>query len=134
MADHLMLVFSNAKPEIEDHFNDWYTNVHIRELVDRLDPIDAAQRFVLSGSHRDVATPYKYLAIYWIPEDKLAEAQAAMAWQGAERLEALAAGREPVINREDVFEGMPQAWFFSKVSDKYVGEGASAEDGPQWSD
>ena len=42
MADHLMVVLSNAKPEIEDQFKDWYSNVHIRELVDRLDPIDAA--------------------------------------------------------------------------------------------
>ena len=128
MADHLMMVLSNAKPEIEDQFNDWYTNVHIREIVDRLDPIDSAERFVLSGAHRDVATPYKYLALYWIPEGKLAEAQAAMAWQGEERLEALAAGREPVINRIDVFEGMPQAWFFSPLGDKYVADGVSADD------
>lgn len=128
MADHLMLVLSNAKPEIEDQFNDWYSNVHIREIVDRLDPIDAAQRFVLSGSHRDVPTPFKYLALYWIPEDKLAEAQAVMAWQGAERVEALAGGREPVIGRQDVFEGMPQAWFFSKLCDKYVADGAATDD------
>ena len=128
MADHLMLVLSNAKPEIEDQFNDWYSHVHIREIVDRLDPIDAAQRFVVNGSHRDVPTPYKYLALYWIPEGKLAEARAAMAWQGAERLEALEAGREPVIGRLDVFEGMPQAWFFSKVCDKYVADGAATDD------
>ena len=83
---------------------------------------------MLSGSHRDVPTPYKYLALYWIPEGKLAEAQAAMAWQGEERLEALAAGREPVINRIDVFEGMPQAWFFSPLCDKYVADGVAADD------
>lgn len=128
MADHLMLVLSNSKPDIEDEFNDWYSNVHIRRIVDRLDPIDAAQRFVIAGSHRDVPTPYKYLALYWIREGKLAEAQAAMAWQGEERLEALAAGREPVIDRLDVFEGMPQAWFFSRLCDKYVADGAPTDD------
>ena len=128
MVDHLMLVLSNSKPELEDEFNDWYSNVHIRQIVDRLDPIDAAQRFVLAGSHRDVPTPYKYLALYWIPEGKLAEAQVAMAWQGEERLEALADGREPVIGRLDVFDGSPQAWFFSKVCDRYVADGAPTDD------
>jgi len=119
MADHLMMVLSNSKPDLEHEFNDWYTNVHIVELVDKLDPIVAAQRFVLSGVHREADAPYKYLALYWIPEGRLAEAQAIMKWQGEERLEALAEGRDPVISRLDVFEGLPQAWFFSKVSDKY---------------
>ena len=123
-----MLVLSNARPDVENEFNDWYSNVHIRQLVDRLEPIEAAQRFVLAGSHRDAPAPYKYLAFYWIPEGKLAEAQAAMAWQGEERVAALAAGREPVIGRLDVFEGSPQAWFFSQLCAKYVVDGAPTDD------
>jgi len=128
MADHLMLVMSNSKPEIEDEFNEWYSNVHIVELVDRLDVFEAAQRFVLSGVHRAPDTPFKYLALYWIPEGRLAEAQAAMAWQGAERLEAEAAGRAPVIGRLDVFDGLPQAFFYSKVCEKYVADNADGDD------
>jgi hypothetical protein len=121
MPEHLMMVLSNAKPEMEEVFNDWYTNVHIVELVDKLDPIESAQRFVLTGVHREVDAPYRYMALYWIPEDRLAEAQAAMKWQGEERVEALAAGRDPVIGRLDVFDGLPQAWFFSSISEKYTG-------------
>jgi hypothetical protein len=128
MADHLMLVMSNSKPEIEDEFNEWYSNVHIVELVDRLDVFDAAQRFVLSGVHRDVEAPCKYLALYWIPEGMLAAAQAAIAWQGAERLEAEAAGRAPVIGRPDVFDGVPQAFFYSKLCEKYVASHAEGDD------
>jgi len=127
MADHLMMVLSNSKPDMEDEFNDWYTNVHIVELVDKLPPIEAAQRFVLSGVHRDVEAPFKYMALYWIPEGRLVEAQAAMKWQGEERVEAIAAGRDPVISRLDVFEGLPQAWFFSKVSEKYCGPDSDLE-------
>lgn len=121
MAEHLMMVLSNAKPGSEVMFNDWYSNVHIVELVDKLDPIESAQRFVLAGVHREVDAPYRYMALYWIPEGRLADAQAAMKWQGEERLEALAAGRDPVIGRLDVFEGLPQAWFFSSLTEKYTG-------------
>ena len=119
MADHLMVVLSNARPELEDEFNDWYTHVHIEEIVDRLDGFEAAQRFTLAGTHRGVVAPYKYLTLYWIPEGKLDAARTAIAWQSAERAEALAAGRQPVINRQDLFDGDPIAWFFSRVSDRY---------------
>ena len=122
MADHLMMVLSNARPELENEFNDWYSKVHIVDIVDQLDGFIAAQRFVLSGEHADSAATFKYLALYWIQEDKLAEAQAAIAWQRAERGAAEAAGRQPVIPKLDVFAGETQAWFFSKISDKYAAD------------
>lgn len=114
-----MVVLSNSKVELDEEFNDWYSNVHIVELVDRLDVFEAAQRFVLTGVHRDIEAPYRYLALYWIRDGMLEAAKEAMRWQGVERLEAQAAGREPVINRLDVFEGQPQAYFFSSLCDRY---------------
>ena len=120
MADHLMVVLSNAKPGLEDEFNDWYTNVHIVEIVDKLDGVEAAQRFALSGVHRDVEAPFKYLSLYWIPEDKLDDAKAAFKWQAEERAQAYEAGREPFIDRRDVFEEQPRGWFFSKICERYT--------------
>lgn len=122
MADHLMVVLSNARPGLEDEFNDWYTNVHIVEVVDRLDGFEAAQRFELSDGQVEEGAPYRYLALYWIPEDKLADAQEAIRHQRRERAEALAAGREPLISKADVFDGHNHTWFYSKISERYTGK------------
>lgn len=122
MADHLLLVFSNARPELEDEFNDWYSNVHIVDLVDKIDGIEAGQRFELAGTYRDAAADYRYLAMYWIPEGKLEDAQAGLRWQRAEREEALAAGRTPAVPKlEEGFDGDVSALFFTSVTEKYTG-------------
>lgn len=121
MAQHLLLVFSNAKPELEVEFNDWYSNVHVVDLVDKIEGIEAGQRFELAGSYRDAAAEYKYLAMYWIPEGRLEDAKAGLRWQRVEREEALAAGREPAVPKLDAFAGDVSALFFTSVTEKYVG-------------
>jgi hypothetical protein len=122
MAQHLLLVFSNARPEREHEFNDWYTNVHVLDLVDKIDGIEAGQRFQLAGSYRDSAADYKYLAMYWIPDDKLEDAQAGLRWQHQDRQEALAEGREPAVPKfEQGFDGDVMALFFTSLTDKYTG-------------
>jgi len=121
MAEHLLLVFSNARPELEDEFNDWYSTVHVVDLVDKIDGIEAAQRFQLAGTYRDAAADFKYLAMYWIPEDKLEAAQAGLRWQRADREEALAAGRTPAVPKLEAFDGDVSALFFTSITDKYTG-------------
>lgn len=123
MAENLMVVLSNAKPDLEDEFNDWYSNVHVAEVVDNLDGFEAAQRFSLAPGQVEGGAPWKYLALYWIPEGKLEDAQAAIKGQRKEREEALAAGRPPMISKADVFEGKHHTWFFSKVSERYTEQG-----------
>jgi hypothetical protein len=122
MAEHLLLVFSNARPELEDEFNEWYSKVHVVDLVDKIDGIQAGQRFQLAGTYRDAASDFKYLAMYWIPEGKLEAAQAGLRWQRADREEALAAGRTPAVPKlEEAFAGDVSALFFTSVTDKYTG-------------
>jgi hypothetical protein len=122
VTDHLMLVFSNAKPELEDQFNDWYDSVHIVDLVDKIDGIASGQRFQLAGTYRDSAADYKYLAMYRIPEGKLEAAQEGLRWQHAERDEALAAGRTPVVPKlEEGFDGDVLALFYSSRTETYSG-------------
>ena len=122
MAEHLMLVFSNAKPELEDEFNDWYNTVHVVDLVDKIDGIVAGQRFQIAGTYRDAAADYKYLAMYWIPEGQLEAAQAGLRWQRADREEALAAGRAPAVPKfEEGFDGDVSALFFTSITEKYTG-------------
>jgi hypothetical protein len=123
MADNLMVVLSNSKPDLEDEFNDWYSNVHIVEVVDKLDGFEAAQRFALAPGQVEGDAPWMYLALYWIPDGKLEDAQAAIKGQRVEREEALAAGRAPMISKADVFEGNHHTWFFTKVSERYTAAG-----------
>jgi hypothetical protein len=121
MAEHLLLVFSNARPELEDEFNEWYTNVHMVVVVDKIAGIEAGQRFQLAGTYRDAPADFKYLAMYWIPEGRLDDARAGLRWQREEREEALAAGGTPAVPMFDAFEGEVSALFFTSVSEKYTG-------------
>jgi hypothetical protein len=112
-----MIVLSNTRPEVEQEFNSWYTDVHIVDVVGKLNGFETAQRFKLADGQVEDGADYQYLAIYTIADDKLAEAQAAIAHQRQERTEALAAGRAPWIEaRKDLFEGKHRSWFFTAVS------------------
>ena len=76
MSKRLYIVQSNAVPGREDEYNDWYTNVHLQDLV-RIPGVAAAQRFRFGARQRDTAPPYPYgyLAIYELdgePQDVFA--------------------------------------------------------------
>jgi hypothetical protein len=120
VANALMVVLSNARPDVEDEFNDWYSNVHIVEVVDRLEGFEAAQRFELADGQVEDGQSFRYLALYWIREGKLEAAQEAIRHQRVERAEAEAAGREPMISKRDVFAGQHHTWFFRAISDRYA--------------
>ncbi|UMG91261.1 DUF4286 family protein [Nocardioides sp. TF02-7] len=123
MPAHVMIVLSNTRPESEDEFNDWYTNVHVLDVVNKLDGFRTAQRFRLADGQVEDGADYKYLAIYTIAEGKLAEAQAAIKFQRKERAEALEAGREPWIEaRTDLFDGKHRSWFFTAITDEVSGQ------------
>jgi hypothetical protein len=122
MTEHLLLVFSNARPEVEEEFNDWYNRVHVVDLVDKIDGIVAGQRFAVAGAYRDSTPDYKYLAMYWIPEGQLEAAQAGLRWQREDREAAVAEGREPAVPKfEEGFDGDVHALFFTSLTEKYHG-------------
>jgi hypothetical protein len=122
VTDHILLVFSNARPDLEAEFNDWYDHVHIVDLVDKIDGIEAGQRFEVASSYRDFVADYKYLAMYTIPDGKLEAAQEGLRWQHAERDEALLAGRTPVVPKfEEGFDGDVLALFYSSRAEAYRG-------------
>ena len=65
MSKHLMVVFTNPVDGKEDEFNDWYTNIHLSDVL-RVPGFVAAQRFELSKPQIMGDTPYRYMAIYEI--------------------------------------------------------------------
>ncbi|MFB8387528.1 hypothetical protein ACFC3F_10370 [Microbacterium sp. NPDC055910] len=121
MPAHVMVVLSNSKPELDAEFNDWYTNVHLVDVVNKLDGLESAQRFELAPNQNESAE-YRYLAIYEIPEGKLEDAKRAQAYQRAERADALANGRKPWIESRagELFDGEHRTWFFTALGEPYV--------------
>ena len=58
------VVFTNPGPGREKEYNDWYTNVHLPEVL-KIPGIVGAQRFRLSAAQNPgTAAPHRYLAIY----------------------------------------------------------------------
>jgi hypothetical protein len=71
MPRYNLLALTNAVPGREAEFNDWYTNVHLADVL-KLPGVQAAQRFCLSGiQHRAGAHPWEYMAVYEIETDDL---------------------------------------------------------------
>ena len=70
MTRHVLLVLSNAANGRDDAFNDWYTNVHLPDVL-AVDGFVAAQRFRLADAQLqpDRPAPHRYLAVYEIEAD-----------------------------------------------------------------
>ena len=70
MTRHVLLVLSNAANGRDDEFNDWYTNVHLPDVL-AVDGFVAAQRFRLADAQLqpDRPAPHRYLAVYDIEAD-----------------------------------------------------------------
>lgn len=123
MAQHLMVVLSNAKPGQEDEFNRWYSEVHILDTINKLDGFASAQRFQLANLEGAPPCQYEYLAIYEVEDDQLDRAYEQFTWQRAERVEALEGGREPVVPLSDSLA--PEHFlvgFFSAITDRVPSE------------
>lgn len=67
MKKYRFVVLSNPTPGMEDEYNKWYNETHMREVV-AVSGIDTAQRFKIhEESLRPGVNPaHKYLAIYEI--------------------------------------------------------------------
>ena len=70
MARHILLVLSNAAGGRDNEFDDWYTNVHLRDVL-AVDGFVAAQRFRLADAQLQpgLPAPHRYLAVYEIEAD-----------------------------------------------------------------
>jgi hypothetical protein len=69
MPCYNLLAFTNPVPGRELEFNDWYTHIHLADVL-RLPGVQAAQRFRLSDTqHRPGPHPWEYMAVYEIEID-----------------------------------------------------------------
>ncbi len=73
MGSYRFVVLSNPTSGMEDEYNEWYDNTHLKEVLD-VPGMVTAQRFKI---HDDSLLPgvnpaHKYLAIYEIETDDIA--------------------------------------------------------------
>lgn len=76
MARYKMLVLSRPTPGNEAQYNDWYQNIHLKQIV-AIPGFVSAQRFKLAVNMQGDAT-YPYMAIYEVEADDIATAHAAL--------------------------------------------------------
>jgi hypothetical protein len=81
MANYKMIVFTDPAPGREDEYNDWYNNVHLRDLCS-VPGFVSAQRFKLEGMIAG-ELPTRYLAIYEMDTDDPAKVMAKVGEQAA---------------------------------------------------
>ncbi len=79
MAKHILLVLSNAADGRDEEFNDWYTNVHLTDVL-KVEGFVAAQRFRFADAQlrSDQAAPHRYLAVYEIEAEDVRRPLAAL--------------------------------------------------------
>jgi hypothetical protein len=69
MPRYKMIVMSRPTEGREDEYNDWYQNVHLRELV-ALPGFQAAQRYRIAASLVE-GEAHPYLAVYELETDDI---------------------------------------------------------------
>ena len=116
----LLFMFCNAVPGRDNEFNDWYTNVHLAEVVE-LAGFAAAQRFELVADAAMTAdapdTPYRYLTLYEVPAGELERVDAALYKRArTDRDQAIAEGRRPPLTVSETLDRDMRTWFFRSIS------------------
>ena len=114
MAGDIMLVLTNALPGTDEEFNVWYDDTHLVDVLEH-GPFTSARRFRLADDGATDA-PYRYMAVYDIEEGKAEEARDWIVFSRAEREEALAAGRDPLIPISPTLAEERIGWFFTEIS------------------
>ena len=67
MGKYIFMVFANAVDGKDDAFNDWYTNVHLDEVL-QVPGFASGQRFEVAGDPAPDPT-HNYLAMYELETD-----------------------------------------------------------------
>ena len=62
------LVYSNPVEGMDEEYNQWYNEVHLKEVL-QIEGFNAAQRFELSPVQLVEEQEYKYLAMYEVDSD-----------------------------------------------------------------
>lgn len=117
MAKHVLVVLSNAQDGEDEAFNKWYTETHLGDILS-LPGYSAAQRFKLSETQLGTTDlPYRYLALYEVEADEVADAARALSSNSGQMV------IDPALDRSRTV-----AWFYTPVTERV--SGASSDSAP----
>ncbi|MBW1823719.1 MAG: hypothetical protein JRI87_04000 [Deltaproteobacteria bacterium] len=68
MKKTIIIVKTNPVEGKEKEYNDWYSNVHLKEVL-AIKGFRSAQRFKLTNAQQFDDQPFKYMAIYEIDNE-----------------------------------------------------------------
>lgn len=78
MAKYNLIALTNPLEGRDDEFNDWYTNVHLADVL-KLPGVTAAQRYRLADTqHRAGPLEWAYMAVYEIEIDDISRTLSAL--------------------------------------------------------
>src|SRR5689334_4600665 len=113
MEKHLFVVLTNAVEGQEDTFNEWYTNVHVGDVL-KVPGIVSARRFKLSDTQREgTSPPWRYLALYEVETDDLNSVLAELKKRG---------GTSAMVV-SDAMARDAAAWLFKPITPKVQASG-----------
>jgi hypothetical protein len=107
----LLVVLTNAVEGRDDEFNRWYDEVHLGDVVHKMGGFASARRFRRVGEG-----PWGYLALYEIAGGDVPHAVQRILWSRAEREEALAAGRDPLVPISPAMDEERVSYFYVAVT------------------
>jgi hypothetical protein len=114
---HLLVVLCNAVEGRDDELAQWYTGRHLPDVVG-LDGFSAGQVFSADPPAGSPSPPYRYLAVYEVPDADLDRARVALAEAARGRDRDLREGREPAVPHSDAMHPERVTWWFRSISDR----------------
>jgi hypothetical protein len=100
MARYLCVVFSDCKdPNREKEFNDWYSNMHIPDMLE-VPGMISATRWV--GSEKKENVQRKYMAIYELETDNIEEFNAKVRERGMRTMKEGRFSDLPVFDPDNI--------------------------------
>lgn len=108
MASLRLIVLSNPIAGREQDYNDWYSGRHLDDVL-AVHGFEAAQRFELREGRLTGDAPYRYLAIYEVEAEAVAEAEAVL---------LATAANEQLMPISDALDRAWSTWWFEPITDR----------------
>jgi hypothetical protein len=108
MAQYVMVVLSEPKDGRDDEYNDWYTNRHLREVL-QVPGFVAAQRFKVAGSPTGKSPPQGYMALYTVEAES---------WQAAAELLGKTVGSGAIYMSDAINLPTVQSFYVEPITEQ----------------